>query len=159
MKPEGSLPHSQMPTTFPYPEPAGSTSFHVPFSLLRSYQMLRSYQSINPGWRQVFMIRSKTSFHGDELSTSRPTPKLEDHTLSAVRDWLFNIFAATFHIGDRSSICNMKTRHVPKQSDLQWTLWLQNSASGVIRGECSITVTRRITTFRLTTDHIYDGGP
>ena len=29
----------------------------------------------------------------------RPTPKLEDHLLSAVRDFLFNIFAATFHIG------------------------------------------------------------
>jgi hypothetical protein len=28
----------------------------------------------------------------------RPTPKLEDHPLSAVRDCLFNIFAATLHI-------------------------------------------------------------
>jgi hypothetical protein len=29
------------------------------------------------------------------LLAPRPTPKLEDHPLSAVRDCLFNIFAAT----------------------------------------------------------------
>jgi hypothetical protein len=27
-----------------------------------------------------------------------PNPKLEEHPLSAVRDCLFNIFAAAFHI-------------------------------------------------------------
>jgi hypothetical protein len=32
-----------------------------------------------------------------------PTPKLEDHPLSTVRDCLFNILAATLHIGGRSS--------------------------------------------------------
>jgi len=31
--------------------------------------------------------------------------------LSAVRDCLFNIFAATLHIGGRSSIRNLRTRH------------------------------------------------
>jgi hypothetical protein len=41
----------------------------------------------------------------------RPTPKLKDYSLSAVRDCLFNIFAATLHIGGRSSIRNLKTRH------------------------------------------------
>jgi hypothetical protein len=40
-----------------------------------------------------------------------PTPKLEDHHLSAVHDCLFNIFAATLHIGGRSSIRKLKTRH------------------------------------------------
>ena len=34
----------------------------------------------------------------DELLAPRPTPKLEDHSLSAVRCCLFNIFAATLHI-------------------------------------------------------------
>ena len=34
----------------------------------------------------------------------RPTPKLEDHPLSAVRDCFSNIFAATIHIGGRSKI-------------------------------------------------------
>ena len=54
------------------------------------------------------MIRS----YGEELLAPRPTPKLEDHPLSAVRDCLVNIFAATLHIGGRSSIRNLRTRHV-----------------------------------------------
>jgi hypothetical protein len=36
--------------------------------------------------------------YGEELLAPRPTPKLEDHPLSAVRDCLFNVFAATLHI-------------------------------------------------------------
>jgi hypothetical protein len=32
------------------------------------------------------------------LLVPRSTPKLEEHPLSAVRDCLFNIFAATLHI-------------------------------------------------------------
>jgi len=36
-------------------------------------------------------------FYGEELAP-RPTPKLEDHPLSAVCKFLFSIFAATFHI-------------------------------------------------------------
>jgi hypothetical protein len=34
----------------------------------------------------------------EELSAPLPTPKLEDHTLSAVQDCLFHIFVATLHI-------------------------------------------------------------
>ena len=37
-------------------------------------------------------------FYDQELLAPRPTPKLEDHPLSAVRDWLFSIFAGTLHI-------------------------------------------------------------
>ena len=50
-------------------------------------------------------------FHGEELLAPRPNPKLEDHFLSAVRDCLFNLFAATLHIGGRSSIRNLMTCH------------------------------------------------
>ena len=57
------------------------------------------------------MSRNKVCFYDEELSTPRPTPKLEDHSLSAVRDCLFNIFAATLHIGGRSSIRNLRTGH------------------------------------------------
>ena len=49
------------------------------------------------GPRQVFMIRNKASFYSAELSTP-PNPQHGDHPLSAVRDCLFNIFAATIHI-------------------------------------------------------------
>jgi hypothetical protein len=44
-------------------------------------------------------FRNKFIFEGEELVAPRPTPKLEDHPLSAVLDCLFNIFAATFHGG------------------------------------------------------------
>jgi hypothetical protein len=37
-------------------------------------------------------------FYGEELLSPLPTLKLEDHPFSAVRDYLFNIFAATLHI-------------------------------------------------------------
>jgi hypothetical protein len=37
-------------------------------------------------------------FDGEELLAPRPTPKLEYHPLSAVRECLVNIFAATLHI-------------------------------------------------------------
>jgi hypothetical protein len=37
-------------------------------------------------------------FYGEELLAPRPTPQMEDHPMSAVRDCLFNVFAATLHI-------------------------------------------------------------
>ena len=43
----------------------------------------------------VWMFRNKIRFYGEELLAPRPTPKLKDHPLSAVRDSLFDIFAAT----------------------------------------------------------------
>jgi len=49
--------------------------------------------------------------HGEALLAPRPTPSLEDHPLSAARDCLFNLFATTLHIGGRSSIRNLRTRH------------------------------------------------
>ena len=56
-------------------------------------------------------VLTKVVFYGEELLALRPTPKLEDHPLSAVRDFLFNILAATLHIGGCSSIRNLRTRH------------------------------------------------
>ena len=50
-------------------------------------------------------------FYREGLLASRPIPKLEDHPLSAVHDCLFNLFAATLHIGGCSSIRNLRTRH------------------------------------------------
>ena len=50
-------------------------------------------------------------FQGEALLAPRLTPKLEDHLSSAVRDCLFNLFAATHLIGGRSSVRNLRTRH------------------------------------------------
>jgi hypothetical protein len=58
----------------------------------------------------MLMFLNKTNFYGEVLYLAQP-PKLEDHPLSAVRDSLFNLFGATLHIGGRSSIRNLKTRH------------------------------------------------
>jgi len=57
------------------------------------------------------MLHNETSFYSEELLETCQTPKLEDHPLSAVCNCLFNIFAATLHIGDCSSIHNLRTCH------------------------------------------------
>jgi len=48
-------------------------------------------------------------FFGELFLTPRPTSKLEDRPLSAVRDCSLNIFAATLHVVGRSSIRNLRT--------------------------------------------------
>ena len=61
-------------------------------------------------------------FYGEEMLAPRPTTKLEDHPLSAVRDRLLNVFAATLHISGRSSIHNLRMRHVlATGTQLSWT--------------------------------------
>jgi len=55
---------------------------HLHFPLLRSFQWI------------CVTFRNKQSFYAEELLAPRPTPKLEDHhSLTAVRDCLFNINA------------------------------------------------------------------
>jgi hypothetical protein len=68
------------------------TKSHVPVPFLRSYQ------SVSPGPRLCEYFVTKTRFHGEKSLVPRPTPKLVDHPLSAVRDCWFNVFAATLHI-------------------------------------------------------------
>jgi hypothetical protein len=65
---------------------------HVHFPLLVSVQRIR------PSLRPCVTFRSMLFFYGRELLAPRPTPKLVDQPLWAVRDFLFNIFAATVHI-------------------------------------------------------------
>jgi hypothetical protein len=55
------------------------------------------YQRISSGPRLCIVVRNMVIYYGEELAP-RPTPKLEGHSLSAVRDCLFNVFAATLHI-------------------------------------------------------------
>jgi hypothetical protein len=73
------------------------------------FKVVPKYQSRSEA--RVSFFRDCASFYGELLSAPRPTPKLEDHPLSAVRNCLFNIFTATLHTGGRSSIRNPKTRH------------------------------------------------
>jgi hypothetical protein len=52
-------------------------------------------------------------FYGEELLAPHPTPKLVDRPLSADRDCLFNILAATLHIW-RSSPPDIPTKRKMK---------------------------------------------
>jgi len=91
--------------------------YHVPNHLLRLCQRI----SRSP--RHIYPFRNKACFYGKALLGPRPTPKLEDHTLSTFCDCLFNIFAATSHIGGRSSIRNLRTHHVfVTWTHLSWLL-------------------------------------
>ena len=53
--------------------------------------MLLTFHLPGPVPRHMYPFRNKASFYGEELLALRPTPKLEDHTLSSVRDCLLNI--------------------------------------------------------------------
>jgi hypothetical protein len=55
-------------------------------------------------------FRNDLILYSEELLATLPTPKLENHPLSAVRDCLFNIFAALY-LEAVSSIRNLRTRH------------------------------------------------
>jgi hypothetical protein len=150
-EPESSLPQSQVAANCPYPEPtpssphnplalpAGPYSMYLqecPFSF--SCGVILRLETLLPGrsdWGSslppdCFVSRGSISpceyyirFYGEDLLAPRPTPKLEDHPLSAVRDCLFNLFAATLHIGARSSIRNLRTRHaVVTGTHLSWKI-------------------------------------
>jgi len=60
----------------------------------------------------MYAFRNKASFYVEELLAPLTTLKPENHPSSAVRYCLFNIFAATLHIGGYYSIRNLKARHV-----------------------------------------------
>ena len=93
------------------PNDRPATSHFLKIHLHIHFPSPRSYQRIGSGPKHQFIFRNMIHFYSEELSAPRPTPKLEHHSLSAVRDRFFNIFAATLHIGGRSSIRNPRTRH------------------------------------------------
>ena len=69
-------------------------------------------QSTSRGPRlSVWTFRNKIGVYGEKLLAPRPAPKLDAHPLSAVRDCLFNVFAAILQIGGRSSSRKLRTRH------------------------------------------------
>jgi len=56
-----------------------------------------AFTSARPSPRPCEMPRNIVRFYGEALSAYSSIPKLEDHPVSAVRDCVFNIFAATVH--------------------------------------------------------------
>jgi hypothetical protein len=57
-----------------------------------------SLQTICSRPRRSVPFRNTPRFYGEARSALRPTPEMENHPLSVVRDVLFIIFADTFHI-------------------------------------------------------------
>jgi hypothetical protein len=50
------------------------------------------------GPKRLVFFRNTFIFYGEDMLAPRPTPKLECHSLSAVRNCLFSTFANTLHI-------------------------------------------------------------
>ena len=63
------------------------------------------------------------SFNREGLLTPRPTPKLEDHPSSAVRDCLFNLFAVPSLSEDISNMSKNPFSNVEVVTSVQ-TVWL-----------------------------------
>jgi hypothetical protein len=64
------------------------------------FSMAYLVQRISPRRRPLCTACSTESFYSAELLAPRPTSKMGKHTLLAIRDLLFTIFAVTFHIRD-----------------------------------------------------------
>jgi hypothetical protein len=82
------------PSPLSLKDPSYSTyQISYPFSLASVI-----YPRIRPSPRPFVTFRSKFTFYGEELLAPSPTPKLDNHPLSGVRDCLLNIFSATLRI-------------------------------------------------------------
>ena len=80
--------------------------YHVHFSLPWLLQ------NVNPVPSSFVTFLNEDNFYSVRLLDSRLTPKLEDHSWSAVHDCLLNIFAANFHIWRPTpSSANLGMRH------------------------------------------------
>ena len=86
------------------------TSTRHSICLLLFSQIARGFVVVLGGPCRDVWLQTLYSYRKGLLAP-RPTPKLEDHPTSSVRDCLFNIFAATLLIEGRSSIRNLRTRH------------------------------------------------
>ena len=85
------------------------TAFHGTRRLITALTSVRHLCPEQVSRMGVFLNKV---FYREGLLAPRPTPKLEDYPSSAVRDCLFNLLAATLLIGGRSSIRNLRTRHI-----------------------------------------------
>ena len=107
--------HSEVLTNKPPPcnsNQKQNFAFPIQYKLANGQTSLSTHlldylvQDLNYGPRPITKL-----FYGEGLLALHPTPKLEDHPLSAVCDCLFNIFTATLYTGGCASICNLRMRH------------------------------------------------
>jgi hypothetical protein len=104
-------------------------SFDVPNRMSTSLGLGRTFkQSVQiqgPLWHFVTSL----FFYGEELLAQRPTLKLKDHHLLAVRDCVFNIFAATLHNWRPSPPSTTEGRAMPwwHETHLTWRVTFTES--------------------------------
>jgi hypothetical protein len=77
-------------------------------------------------------------FYGGELLAPRPTPKLEGHLLSAVRDSLFDIFAAALHVWRPSPPSATWRRAVPWWQGTHLTWFIYTTGKIIVLCTCFI---------------------
>ena len=79
-------------------------------------------------WDMCFRFITSPFFLCWGFVSTSPNPQTGGPPLVAVRDCLFNIFAVTLHIGGRSSLHNLRTRHtLVTGTHLSWKInkhWL-----------------------------------
>ena len=86
------------------------------------------------------MFRNLLSFNS-ELLAPCPSPKLKNYPLSAVCDWLFNIFAATIH--PCTYECNVNSINYVK-AVITWNVWHQRLLTEYKSTGIPVTHNRRI---------------
>jgi hypothetical protein len=78
MEPEGSLPHSQVPATCPYPEPARSSPYlHIPLPADPSYYRPPIYAWVAKTW---------------EISWLNSWPSTRDHVMHSTKVSGYGLF-------------------------------------------------------------------
>jgi hypothetical protein len=83
------------------------------------------------------MFRKKVRFYSEELLSPRPTPKVEDKILTAVRVSLSFIFEPTLLIGGLSSNHNLRTYHaVVTGTHLSLRRWEDNIKTDLEKVGC-----------------------
>ena len=106
------MPHSQGPSNNSYPEPNFQISCPFFFAMV-----VPNYLS---GSEALCDVSEHLCFYSVQLA-SRQTPKLEDHSWSAVHDYLFNIFAANVHIWRHSPpSATQRTRNAVVTGTHEW---------------------------------------